>query len=177
MTYGLQYVLKLFSSLQLLTVMSNTSDFSRKSGNLPMNIDSPKKSCEIYIFCRLTPHIFKTKVQSLSWHLYMNWVLEKGKATLGTDVKIPMMISNLNQLSLLSIKYFSKFGSGDYTNVILLIHNDKNSYPIWKMRGLKIILPFKCKDTDSVYHEYRLLRRKNTMPLVWYLHPEKNSKM
>ena len=66
MTYGLQYVLKLFSSLQLLTVMSNISDFSRKSGNLPMNIDSPPKSCEIYIFCHLTPHIFKAKVQSLS---------------------------------------------------------------------------------------------------------------
>ena len=50
MAYGLQYVLKLFSSPQLLTVMSNTSDFSRKSGNMPMNIDSPQNHVKFIYF-------------------------------------------------------------------------------------------------------------------------------
>ena len=71
MAYGLQYVLKLFSSLQLLTVISNTSDFSRKSGSLPMNIDSPKNHMK-FIYFAVWLHTF-SKQKSNHYHDIFTW--------------------------------------------------------------------------------------------------------
>lgn len=72
-----------------------------------MNRD-PKISFEINsLFFQLTPHISNAEVQSLSsWNFYMSWVLERDKATLGTDVKIPMIISNLKSIGFFEHEMF-----------------------------------------------------------------------
>lgn len=104
--YRLEYVLKWFSSHQLLIVMSNICFLKQttktKTESQPW-ILIQKISSDTYIVhwvkwlhSTVINHISVTKFQSLSsWNFYTSWMLERSKTRLWAFVKIPILMNNL----------------------------------------------------------------------------------